>query len=162
MLSPLSTWNFFWCPNMNRCGARFGLWCLDNNISLQFDGSWGWFEQHWMKTLKSAWGAPHPLLKWGPCTPSAINAHTKRWHRPIARSTSVMFVHCDLFADVSIAEEHGVALTAVKRLCGQKPCVKVIQVSSLSVIKAERMGSQYAINGSWASLTRLVMSSLHN
>ena len=40
----------------------------------------------------------------------AINTHTKQRSRPIVRTANVMLVHCELFMDDSIAEEHGVGL----------------------------------------------------
>ena len=39
-----------------------------------------------------------------------INTHIKQWCQPIAHRTNVMHVHCELFMDVSIIEEHGVGL----------------------------------------------------
>lgn len=52
--------------------------------------------------------------------------------------------------------------TTINHLCGQNPCVMVVQVSTPNVSKAEQMWSQYATIGSWVSQTHLVMSSSYN
>ena len=59
----------------------------------------------------------------------AINTHTKRWYRLIARRANVMLVHYELFADVSIVKEHGVGLQHRQTtlwptpLCQSRTCV---------------------------------------
>ena len=69
-LSPLFTWNPFWCHNPNSCKAYFGIWCAWTVIS-HFNLTKVGLVQTKLgedndSPTKLAWGAPHLLLVWGP------------------------------------------------------------------------------------------------
>lgn len=109
MLSELSIWNFFWCPNLNRCKAHFGLWYPLVNLT-----------QNGLVKTKFGYNNAFTIQFDLGCSSSLVHTRQYSLHSNLYLDDCIMansmFIHCELFKNVSIVEECDVGLHNCHRL----------------------------------------------